>query len=177
MSLSDPTKKQSTVNREVMCPSSCERNQDASLSPELDEGDLTQPDTPSCDESAFAAGYDSAGMSQAAGGYNPVGSGDECLQTYAKKGSHGIWHLVRDLRHPLPAEWGPRIRAGSDAHGTRRPSCPVGVGTTAGGRLPGFRNYSSVTAGHNLLLRIHTAEEPAMPPFGPRSWPSPSRRV
>ncbi|MFJ4000173.1 golvesin C-terminal-like domain-containing protein [Streptomyces parvus] len=96
-SSSDPTKKQSTVNREVICPSSWTRNRDATLSPELDEG--TQPDTWSCDEFAFAASYDSAGMS---GGYNPVNSGDECLQTYAKRGSNGTWSLLSDPRYPLP---------------------------------------------------------------------------
>ncbi|WP_406124660.1 Tat pathway signal protein [Streptomyces canus] len=101
-SLSDPTKKQSTVNRDVICPSSWVRNQEASLSPELNEGDPPQDDTQSCDELAFAASYNSAGMSAAAGGYNPVGSGDECLQTYAKRGSDGVWNLLPDLRYPLP---------------------------------------------------------------------------
>jgi hypothetical protein len=97
MSSSDPTKKQSTANREVICPSSWQRNQDATLSPELNEG--SQDDTQSCDEFAFAASYNSAGM---ANGYNPVDSGDECLQTYAKRGSDGVWHLLPDLRYPLP---------------------------------------------------------------------------
>ncbi|WP_266434992.1 Tat pathway signal protein [Streptomyces sp. NBC_01764] len=101
MSRSDPTKKQSTENREVICPGSWDRNQDATLSPELNEGN--QADTQSCDEMAPAASYNSAGMSQLAGGYNPVEkSGDECVQTYAKKGSDGVWHLLPDLRYPLP---------------------------------------------------------------------------
>ncbi|MEU6536859.1 Tat pathway signal protein [Streptomyces sp. NPDC047000] len=97
MSASDPSKKQSTANREVICPSSWDRNQDATLSPELNEG--LQDDTWSCDEFAFAASYDSAGMPN---GFNPVNSGDECLQTYAKRGSDGVWHLLPDLRYPLP---------------------------------------------------------------------------
>ncbi|MFF9173459.1 hypothetical protein [Streptomyces sp. NPDC014793] len=101
MSASDPTKKQSTANREVICPTSWPRNQDVTLSPELNEGDPPKDDRPSCDEFAFAASYDSAGM---ANGYNPVASGDECLQTYAKKGGDGVWHLLSDPRYPLP-EW------------------------------------------------------------------------
>ncbi|MGV9608882.1 hypothetical protein ACWDR2_34880 [Streptomyces sp. NPDC003631] len=99
MSSSDPSKKQSTVNRNVICPTSWERNMDASLSQELNEGDPPKPDKQSCDELAFAATYNSAGM---AGGFNPVNSGDECVQTYAKRGSDGVWHLLPDLRYPLP---------------------------------------------------------------------------
>ncbi|WP_243869318.1 Tat pathway signal protein [Streptomyces liangshanensis] len=97
MSPTNPAKKQSTANREVICPRSWARNTDATLSPELDEG--SDPDTYSCDELAFAASYNSAGM---AGGFNPVDSGDQCLQTYAKRGDNGVWTLRPDLRYPLP---------------------------------------------------------------------------
>ncbi|MFD9566129.1 Tat pathway signal protein [Streptomyces sp. NPDC059994] len=97
MSASDPTKKQSEANRDVICPDSWKRNQNATLSPELDEG--KQSDTWSCDEFAFAASYDSAGMP---GGFNPVNSGEACLQTYAQRGSNGVWRLVNDPRYPLP---------------------------------------------------------------------------
>ncbi|WP_406461364.1 hypothetical protein OHB07_06120 [Streptomyces sp. NBC_00111] len=101
MSPSNPAKKQTDVNREVICPTSWERNQNADLSQELNEGNPPKADTWSCDEFAFAASYDSAGM---ANGYNPVQSGDECLQVYAKRGGDGVWHLLSDPRYPLP-DW------------------------------------------------------------------------
>ncbi|MFE1037055.1 hypothetical protein ACFW40_34965 [Streptomyces sp. NPDC058807] len=102
MSRNDPDKKQSKANRDVICPDSWKRNQNVTLSPELDEGDPKKPDVPSCDELAFAATYNSAGMPALAGGFNPVDSGDECLTTYAKKGSNGVWQLHLDARYPLP---------------------------------------------------------------------------
>ncbi|MGW7280953.1 golvesin C-terminal-like domain-containing protein [Streptomyces sp. NPDC054844] len=98
----DPLEKQSKANRDVICPDSWKRNQNVTLSPELDEGSPTKPDVPSCDELAFAATYNSAGMPAAADGLNPVDSGDECLTTYAKKGSNGVWKLHLDPRYPLP---------------------------------------------------------------------------
>lgn len=99
MSPSDPTKKQSDVNRALMCPTSWERNQSVTLSPELSS---TGTDTPSCDELAFAKSYQSGGTPTSLGGTNPVGSGDDCLQTYAMKGADGLWRLHADLRYPLP---------------------------------------------------------------------------
>ncbi|MFI1106204.1 Tat pathway signal protein [Streptomyces melanogenes] len=103
-SVTNPSKKQSQTNRDVICPTSFQKNQDATLSPELDEpADHSYPDTQSCDEFAFAASYDSGGMPVSAGGFNPVSSGDECLQTYAKKGGDGVWHLYNDPRYPLPS--------------------------------------------------------------------------
>ncbi|MGI5472271.1 hypothetical protein [Streptomyces sp. CA-132043] len=38
-----------------------------------------------CDEFAFNATYNSGGMPSLAGGLNPVGSGDACVQTLASK--------------------------------------------------------------------------------------------
>ncbi len=95
-----PDMTQSDYNRDViMCPTSFERNQDATLSPELASSGT---DTSSCDEFAFAKTYQSAGTPPSLGGTNPVGSGDECLQTYAKKDDDGLWRLHVDLRYPLP---------------------------------------------------------------------------
>ncbi|MFD7017380.1 Tat pathway signal protein [Streptomyces sp. NPDC059928] len=102
MSKADPTVKQSDANRDVICPKSFKKNPDVSLSPELDEGGNPYKDTGSCDEFAFASSYNSAGMPAADGGFNAVSSGDECLQTFAQKGSDGTWHLYNDPRFPLP---------------------------------------------------------------------------
>ncbi|GLP67580.1 hypothetical protein TUSST3_42020 [Streptomyces sp. TUS-ST3] len=99
MSPSDPTKKQSDVNRALMCPTAWERNQSVTLSPELSSKGT---DTPSCDELAFAKSYQSGGTPSSLGGTNPVGSGDDCLQTYAMKDADGLWRLHADLRYPLP---------------------------------------------------------------------------
>lgn len=99
MSPSDPTKKQSDVNRALMCPTTWERNQSVTLSPELSSKGT---DTPSCDELAFAKSYQSGGTPTSLGGTNPVGSGDDCLQTYAMKDADGLWRLHADLRYPLP---------------------------------------------------------------------------
>ncbi|MFJ9351967.1 Tat pathway signal protein [Streptomyces sp. NPDC101237] len=96
----DGTKSQKDANRAVICPTSWKRNQDVTLSPELNNSSGT--DTPSCDEFAFASTYQSAGMPASAGGTNPVSSGDECVQTYAKKDADGLWRLHVDLRYPLP---------------------------------------------------------------------------
>ncbi len=100
MSPTNPTKKQSDINRDVvMCPSSWPRNQDITFSPELAS---SGEDSASCDEFAFARSYQSAGTPTSLGGTNPVDSGDECLQTYAKRDADGLWRLHIDLRYPLP---------------------------------------------------------------------------
>ncbi|MEV7685426.1 hypothetical protein [Streptomyces bungoensis] len=100
MSPAYPTKSQNSVNRDiVMCPSSWERNQSVTLSPELSS---SGNDTPSCDEFAFAATYQSAGTPSSLGGTNPVASSDECVQTYAKRDDDGLWRLHADLRYTLP---------------------------------------------------------------------------
>ncbi|MGW1715303.1 golvesin C-terminal-like domain-containing protein [Streptomyces sp. NPDC002156] len=99
MSPTNPSKKQSDANRDLMCPTAWERNQDVTLSPELSSQGT---DTPSCDEFAFAKSYQSGGTPTSVGGTNPVGSGDDCLQTYAKKDADGLWRLHADLRYPLP---------------------------------------------------------------------------
>jgi hypothetical protein len=82
-----------------MCPTAWERNQSVTLSPELSSKGT---DTPSCDELAFAKSYQSGGTPSSLGGTNPVGSGDDCLQTYAMKDADGLWRLHADLRYPLP---------------------------------------------------------------------------
>jgi hypothetical protein len=96
----DGAKIQKQANRDVICPKSWPRNQDVTLSPELNSTSGT--DGSSCDEFTFASTYQSAGMPASAGGTNPVSSGDECVQTYAKKDADGLWRLHPDLRYPLP---------------------------------------------------------------------------
>ncbi|AOR30844.1 hypothetical protein BFF78_07060 [Streptomyces fodineus] len=49
-------------------------------------------DKPNCDEYAFNSTYNSGGMPSLAGGLNPVGSGDACVQTLASK-QDGAVHL------------------------------------------------------------------------------------
>ncbi|MGW3030931.1 golvesin C-terminal-like domain-containing protein [Streptomyces sp. NPDC001178] len=101
MSPTNPNKMQSDANRDLMCPDSWERNQNITLSPELSS---KLEDTASCDELAFAKTYQSGGTPTSLGGTNPVGSGDDCLQTYAKKDADGLWRLHPDLRYAL-ATW------------------------------------------------------------------------
>ncbi|WP_405932239.1 hypothetical protein [Streptomyces sp. NBC_00827] len=90
----------SQESRDVICPRSYTRRADIGLSPELNETSGT--DESSCDEFAFAASYQSAGMPAAMGGYNPVGDANECLSTYAVKQSSGHWTLLSDDNYDLP---------------------------------------------------------------------------
>ncbi len=50
-------------------------------------------DKPNCDEFAFNASYNSAGQPKSEDGLNPVASGSECVQTFAKKQADGV-HLL-----------------------------------------------------------------------------------
>ncbi|WP_141753827.1 hypothetical protein [Streptomyces luteocolor] len=92
-------------NRDVICPkdssgkswASAHGNPDATLLPEI-----KPTDTPSCDEFAYASTYNSAGMPKALKGLNEVGSGDECVQTYATRAKQGEWHLYDDSRRAAP---------------------------------------------------------------------------
>jgi len=89
-------------NRDVViCPQSWTRNPDATLSPELASSNKDQV---SCDEFPFAASWQSAGTPTSWGGknLNPVSSGDECANTYAKRDSSGVWHMLPDPNSPLP---------------------------------------------------------------------------
>ncbi|MFJ6918651.1 DNRLRE domain-containing protein [Streptomyces sp. NPDC101133] len=64
-------------------------------------------DTPSCDEYALNATYESGGMPQAPdGSANPylVNNGEECVQTYAGLSPDGTLHLRDDGRYPEP-DW------------------------------------------------------------------------
>ncbi|MEU0103566.1 hypothetical protein [Streptomyces sp. NPDC006267] len=97
----DPTDKSIVDhNRDTVCPTSWERNTNTTLSPELS----TKPDTPSCDEFPFAASWQHAAIPKSWGGKNPknVTSGEECLNTYAKRGTDGRWRLLPDPRSPVP---------------------------------------------------------------------------
>ncbi|MBB5939215.1 hypothetical protein [Streptomyces zagrosensis] len=50
-------------------------------------------DQANCDEFAFNSTYNGGGMPKAEDGLNPVGSGSQCVQTYAKKADDGTVHL------------------------------------------------------------------------------------
>jgi hypothetical protein len=87
-------------------------------------------DVASCDEYAFAATYQSAGMPADLGGTQPVGEGkgDECVQTYATKNSDGTWHLYDDERVSLPT-WDEKCG---------RSAISSWVNSTAMARIPTF---------------------------------------
>ncbi|MEU9879775.1 hypothetical protein [Streptomyces phaeochromogenes] len=96
-----PTSTKSLVdhNRDTICPTAWTRSPLATMSDNLGAGDV-----PSCDEFPFAASWQSAAIPQAWGGKNlkSVGSGDECLNTIAVKGSDGLWRLIPDSRAHVP---------------------------------------------------------------------------
>ncbi|WP_367046149.1 hypothetical protein [Streptomyces sp. Je 1-332] len=100
-----PTSNKSIVdhNRDKICPTSWTRSPLATMSPELGANDV-----PSCDEFPFAASWHSAATPKSWGGKNAnapasgVGSGNECLNTIAQKGSDGKWRLVPDSRYHVP---------------------------------------------------------------------------
>ncbi|MDH2391640.1 hypothetical protein QCN29_23240 [Streptomyces sp. HNM0663] len=92
----------STRNRDVICPKNWERNQNATLSPELSSKNT---DGVQCDEAPFAKTYQSAGMPKKWKGenLNPVKvDGAECFTTYAKRGTDGLWRLLPDPRSHVP---------------------------------------------------------------------------
>ncbi|MFI0372646.1 hypothetical protein ACH35V_32695 [Actinomadura sp. 1N219] len=93
----DTTSPNPADNRKVICPSGWARKHG-----HPDTTPLTDTDVPSCDEYAFAASYNSAGMPSSKGGLNPVSSGDQCLQTYATRIKTDEWHLYDDERKPAP---------------------------------------------------------------------------
>ncbi|MFD7163591.1 DNRLRE domain-containing protein [Streptomyces violascens] len=68
--------------------------------------DLRAKDVASCDEYAFNATYESAGMPSNMDGTNPVGDGKgaECVQTYEGLGTDGRKHLRDDGRYAEP-DW------------------------------------------------------------------------
>ncbi|OIV39321.1 hypothetical protein BIV57_00275 [Mangrovactinospora gilvigrisea] len=80
-------------NRDLICPSGWAA---AKGNPNATPAGIT--DTLSCDEYAFNASYNSAGMPASLGGLNAVGSGDECVQTYVTKVNNTTWHLYNDER-------------------------------------------------------------------------------
>ncbi|MFF1490095.1 hypothetical protein ACIGZH_16880 [Streptomyces sp. NPDC058319] len=74
-------------NRTVICPTGwAAANGDTSALNGATDKELN------CDEFAFNATYNSGGMPSLAGGLNPVGSGDACVQTLASK-QGGTVHL------------------------------------------------------------------------------------
>ncbi|MFC4612803.1 hypothetical protein ACFO9E_34395 [Streptomyces maoxianensis] len=137
MSPTNPNKKQSDANRDVICPSSYVRHPDATLSPELSSSGT---DTQSCDEFAFASSYQSAGMPTSMGGTNPVSSGNECLQTVAKKGTDGIWRIYADERYPLP-EWNEKCGRSSMSNNQNTQSMSPFPGFRKRNRLIGKDEY------------------------------------
>jgi hypothetical protein len=96
-----PTSTKSLVdhNRDTICPTAWQRSPLATMSDNLGSGDV-----PSCDEFPFAASWQSAAIPKAWGGKNlkTVGSGDECVNTIAVKGSDGLWRLIPDSRYDVP---------------------------------------------------------------------------
>ncbi|WP_405833752.1 hypothetical protein [Streptomyces sp. NBC_00105] len=93
-------KRDTEDNRKVICPTSYTYHPDTTLLHELVS--TGTPDVMSCDEYAFAGTYQSAGMPAAMQGRNPVGSGDECLQTVAHRVVQGTWKLSDDDRADFP---------------------------------------------------------------------------
>lgn len=93
-----PTSTKSIVdhNRDVICPKAWERNKLATMSPP----ELGANDVPSCDEFPFAASWQSAAIPKDWHGKNlkQVGSGEECLNTIAIRGTDGRWRLQPDPR-------------------------------------------------------------------------------
>lgn len=88
-------------NRKVICPDGWAAKSGHPASTLVT--DFAPKDTLSCDEFAFASTYNSAGMPSSMEGTNPVGSGDECLQTFSRKlTSSGNWHLFDDDRQAPP---------------------------------------------------------------------------
>ncbi|WNI17059.1 hypothetical protein [Actinacidiphila sp. ITFR-21] len=74
-------------NRDVVC------DEEGWAAANGDPAALSSPnDTLNCDEFSFNATYNSGGMPASLGGLNPVSSGSECLQTYAKN-VNGTVHL------------------------------------------------------------------------------------
>ncbi|MEV7392871.1 Tat pathway signal protein [Streptomyces sp. NPDC091215] len=129
-------------NRDVViCPQSWPRNQDTTLSPELSSGG---DDKASCDEFPFAASWQSAGTPQSWGGknLNPVSSGDECLNTYAKRDSNGVWHLLPDPNSPLPT-WNESCGRSSISNNQNTQSMSF---------FPGFRKNNRVIEGDEYWL-------------------------
>jgi hypothetical protein len=88
-------------NRDTICPDPPKyvRSPDATLSPSI-----WPNDKPSCDEFPFARSWESAATPKKWGGKNAkqVSSGDECVNTIAKKGADGKWRLVPDSRYHVP---------------------------------------------------------------------------
>ncbi|TDC05260.1 hypothetical protein [Actinomadura bangladeshensis] len=87
-------------NRDVICPTGWAKTYGHPETTRLTE--ISSTDVASCDEFAFAASYNSGGMPATMDGLNPVTSGDQCLQTYAKRVTQGEWHLYDDERKPAP---------------------------------------------------------------------------
>ncbi len=84
-------------NRSVVCPDDWAKDHghpDTTL--------MSATDKPSCDEYAFAASYNSAGMPASMDGLNEVASGDKCVQTYATRVTQGTWKLYDDERKAGP---------------------------------------------------------------------------
>ncbi|MFE3476532.1 hypothetical protein ACFXOI_33875 [Streptomyces bacillaris] len=89
-------------NRDTICPDAPKyiRSPDATLNT-----DIWADDVPSCDEFPFARSWQSAATPKDWGGKNSkqVSSGDECVNTIAKKGTDGKWRLVPDSRYHVPS--------------------------------------------------------------------------
>ncbi|MDI3420581.1 hypothetical protein [Streptomyces luteolus] len=96
------------ANRKVICPDGWAKDHGHPGTTAVT--DISSGDLPSCDEFTFAASYQSGGMPKAmkpahieGGQTAPVGSGDECLQTFSRKlTSSGNWHLFDDDRQAAP---------------------------------------------------------------------------
>jgi hypothetical protein len=84
-------------NRKVICPDGW-----ASKKGNPDATPLDANDKLSCDEFAYASSYNSGGMPAVEGGFNPVASGNECVQTHVTKLSSGAWRLRDDWRTSAP---------------------------------------------------------------------------
>ncbi|MFF4018890.1 hypothetical protein [Streptomyces sp. NPDC001843] len=89
-------------NRQVICGSNSGWDPHPDAAKGLVEG---KTDKINCDEMAFASTYQSGGMPANMKGTNPVGSGAECLQTYATRlgaNGGGAWKFYSDERKHVP---------------------------------------------------------------------------
>ncbi|WP_405772925.1 hypothetical protein [Streptomyces sp. NBC_01538] len=136
-----PTSTKSLVdhNRDTICPTAWQRSRLATMSDNLGSGDV-----PSCDEFPFAASWQSAAIPKTWGGKNlkTVGSGDECLNTIAVKGSDGLWRLIPDSRYDVPTWTEPCGRS----------SMSNNQNTQSMSLFPTFRRNNRVLEGDNYWL-------------------------
>ncbi|MEU7103086.1 hypothetical protein AB0A66_32795 [Streptomyces longwoodensis] len=87
----------SDLNRKVICPDGWAKTYGSPDTTPIDTSD-----TASCDEFAYAASYNSAGMPASLQGMNEVDTGNDCVQTYATRIATGDWRLYDDIRTAAP---------------------------------------------------------------------------